>query len=61
MKNEEVFKIRANKSKRCYTITLNGKVYRTCGMSKDEFFEADYFTQLDWKNYINKNDVTRIK
>ena len=48
----KTFKVTSNKSKRHYTIYLNGVKYRTMPMSKIEFDEAYFNTLNDWKNYL---------
>ena len=54
-------KVTSNKTKKHFTITVNGRVYRTTQMSKEQFEECDYNTAADWINYIKTNEVIIIK
>lgn len=51
----------SNKSKRTFTITLNGNKYRTLPMTRKEFEEATYWSETDWKNFLKTNQYTIIK
>lgn len=53
-------KVTSNKTKRTYTIVLNGNKYRTTELSKEEFEELDYNTESDWINYIRTNQVIAL-
>lgn len=54
-------KVTSNKSKRHYTIKLNGTTYRTHQMSIQEFEEAWFMSEGDWKSYIRYNSVIVVK
>lgn len=54
-------KIRANKTKRHFTISVNGSKYRTTQMSKEEFNECEFNTESDWLNYMKSNEVIVLK
>ena len=53
-------KVTSNKTKRTYTILLNGNKYRTIKLSKNEFEELYYNTEGDWINYIKSNEVIAL-
>lgn len=44
--------LRKNKTKRTYTVKINGMVYKASEMSKVEFEEAYYHTESDWLTYF---------
>lgn len=55
------FKVTSNKSKKHFTININGVKFRTLHLSKDEFEEAEYNTENDWKDYVrNSGNVKTI-
>lgn len=55
------YKVTSNKSKRHFTITINGCTFRTTQLSQEEFLECDYNTMNDWIAYIKSNEVITIK
>ena len=59
-KNKQTMKVRSNKTKRTYTILLNGNKYRTIKLGKSEFEELYYNTEGDWINYIKSNEVIAL-
>lgn len=59
--SKETIKVRANQSKRTFTIRtyLNGKFfakYRTIEMSQGEFDSEEMNTENDWKQFLKSND-----
>lgn len=55
----------ANHSKRTFTLRTyhEGKLsfkYRTCKMDEEEFEEALYRTQNDWKNFLNTDNYYKV-
>ena len=56
----------ANKSARTFTLrifindVLSSK-YRTYKMNKEEFNNANYWTQNDWKNFLKTDEYFLIK
>ena len=48
--------VRANHSKRTYTIRTGTLKYRTCRFSKEEFGENEWNTSSDWKNFLRTED-----
>ena len=59
-KNKQTMKVTSNKTKRTYTILLNGNKYRTIKLGKNEFEELYYNTESDWINYIKSNEVIAL-
>jgi hypothetical protein len=59
-KNKQTMKVTSNKTKRAYTILLNGNKYRTIKLGKSEFEELYYNTEGDWINYIKSNEVIAL-
>ena len=45
-------KVKRNKQNRTFTIRVNGNKYRTGKMTRDEFREAEFYTNEDWINYL---------
>jgi hypothetical protein len=60
MQNEQTMKVTSNKTKRTYTILLNGNKYRTIKLGNNEFEELYYNTEGDWINYIKSNEVIAL-
>lgn len=60
MQNKQTMRVTSNKTKRTYTIVLNGNKYRTTELSQDEFEEFEYNTESDWVNYIRTNQVIAL-
>lgn len=54
-------KVKANNSKRTYTIRKQGTKYRTYKMNKQEFESAYYWTGNDWSNYLKTDDYYIVK
>ena len=48
--------VRANHSKRTFTIRTESSKYRTCVFSKEEFDELDNNTLSDWKYFLRSQD-----
>ena len=55
------FRISSNKSKRTYTIKVNGFTYRTYPMSSEEFNSCDYNTGNDWAQFLTSSDYYKVK
>lgn len=53
--------VRANKSKRTYTIRTEYSKYRTYPMNKEEFNSAFYWTGNDWNNFLKTNDYYLVQ
>jgi len=53
----ENYKVKSNKSKRHYTITIDEVTYRTLPLTKEEFNECYYYTFNDWYSYIHNNEL----
>ncbi len=51
----------SNKSKRHYTLKINGNIYRTTQMTKEEFNEAYYYTENDWIAFLKYGSYIKIK
>ena len=49
-------KVKANHSKRTFTIRTESSKYRTCVFSKEEFDELDNNTLSDWKYFLRSQD-----
>jgi hypothetical protein len=54
-------KATANNSARTYTLRVDGSKYRTIKMSKEEFENAYYFTENDWRNFLKTNEYYKVK
>ncbi len=54
-------KITSNKSARTYTLKLSYATYRTFKMSKEEFSNAYYWTQEDWKQFLKSDEYYKVK
>lgn len=50
------FKVKANKSRRTFTIWKDGSKYRTLPMSKVEFEECEMNSNGDWIDFLNSSD-----
>ena len=48
--------VKANQSKRTFTIRVEGAKYRTYSMSKDEFESCENNTANDWQQFLKSND-----
>jgi predicted secreted protein len=44
--------VKANQSKRTFTIRVDGAKYRTIQMSKEEFESCEYMTANDWQQFL---------
>lgn len=53
-------KIKSNKTKRTYTITIDGLKYRTLPLSAAEFQELEYNTAGDWLNYVKQGNCIAL-
>ena len=65
MKNQETIKVKANQSKRTFTIRkfINGKLfakYRNNQMTQEEFDSEERNTENDWKQFLTSNDYYRV-
>ena len=47
--------VKRNKKDRTYTIRVSGNKYRTGKMTRDEFREAEFYTNEDWINYLRNS------
>lgn len=53
----KTIKVKANQSKRTFTIrTSGGNKYRTIPMSQDEFDSAEMWTQEDWRQFLKTDE-----
>ena len=52
--------VKANNSKRTYTIRKQGSKYRTYQMAKEEFDSAYYWTGNDWSNFLKTDEYYRV-
>jgi predicted secreted protein len=53
--------VKANQSKRTFTIRVDGFKYRTIQMNKEEFESSEYMTANDWQQFLNgTNDYYKI-
>lgn len=62
----ESYAVKQNKSKKTYTIrcySLNNlyAIYRTLPMSKEDFNNAYYYTQNDWRNFLKTDEYYKVK
>jgi hypothetical protein len=53
--------VKANNSKRTYTIRKQGLKYRTHRMTKQEFENAEYWTANDWINFLRTDNYYIVK
>lgn len=53
-------KIKSNKTKRTYTIIIDGLKYRTLTLSAAEFQELEYNTASDWINYVKQGNCIAL-
>lgn len=56
----KTIKVTSNKSKRTYTIRVNGSKYRTYPMSKEEFNSCYYNTETDWNQFLRSPGYYKI-
>jgi len=49
-----------NKSKRTYTIRVDGSKYRTTQMSKEEFDDPYFWTANDWNQFLKGSDYYKV-
>lgn len=54
-------KVKANHSKRTFTIRTDGFKYRTIQLSKEEFQRELYNTANDWNQFLKSNDYYLVK
>lgn len=57
----ENINVKANNSKRTYTIRTDYSKYRTNPMNKEEFNNAYYWTANDWRNFLKTDDYYLVK
>ena len=53
--------VKANQSKRTFTIRTEGRKYRTLPMSKEEFEDAEYWTANDWEQFFKTDEYYTVK
>lgn len=49
-------KVTSNQSKRYFTIKKGDIKYRTFPMNKEEFENAEFWTEGDWKDFLRRNN-----
>lgn len=57
MKTRAQIKVSSNKRNRTFTIRVSSSKYRTLPMSKEEFEEAEYMTQNDWRHFLRSSQA----
>ena len=55
-KKEEELKVTSNQQKRHFTIKIGGVKYRTFPMNKEEFQNAEFWMEGDWKDFLRRNN-----
>ena len=65
MKTQEKIVVKANQSKRTFTIRkiINGKLfakYRTLPMSQQEFDNEEMNTDNDWREFLKSDDYYKV-
>ena len=55
------FKITSNKSARTFTIRVDGSVYRTIPMSREEFDSCENNTGNDWSQFMKSDDYYKVR
>ena len=60
MKTKAQIKVSSNKRNRTFTIRVNGSKYRTLPMSNEEFNDADYRTENDWRAFLRTSQAYYI-
>jgi arsenate reductase-like glutaredoxin family protein len=60
MKKENEIMVKANNSRRTFTIVTDVAKYRTYQMSKEEFQSCLHNTQNDWRNFLRSDDYYKI-
>jgi hypothetical protein len=54
--------VKANKSKKTFTIRTDAAKYRTLPFSRQEFEQADRFwTGQDWKNFLKTGSYYKVR
>ncbi|RHJ76137.1 hypothetical protein DW103_17280 [Parabacteroides sp. AM08-6] len=53
--------VKANHSKRTFTIRVEGSKYRTVQLSKEEFNSCLHNTSNDWANFLKSDDYYLVK
>ena len=53
--------VKANNSKRTYTIRREGFKYRTYQMTREEFASTWYWTANDWQHFLKTDEYFRVK
>ena len=53
---EKNISVCANKSRRTFTIRINGNKYRTVRMNKEDFSNNMYNTANDWRYFLRSCD-----
>jgi hypothetical protein len=56
-----VLKVSSNKQKRTFTIVTESNKFRTIQMSKEEFYNALYWTGNDWQNFLKTDEYYPVK
>lgn len=57
---QATIKVTPNNSKRTFTIRKGGLKYRTIPMSKQEFHEAGYWTENDWRQFLKTDEYVKL-
>ncbi len=65
MKTTETIKVKANQSKRTFTIRkyVDGELfakYRTIQLSEEEFMIEENNTENDWKQFLKSDDYYKV-
>jgi len=60
MKNLNRIKVKANQSKRTFTIRTEAAKYRTNQMSKEEFEICENNTSNDWAQFLKSDDYYKV-
>jgi len=53
--------VKANYSKRTFTIRTDSGKYRTYPMSKEEFESCEHNTANDWNQFLKSDDYYKVK
>ncbi|WP_122333109.1 hypothetical protein [Parabacteroides sp. AF48-14] len=53
--------VKANHSKRTFTIRVEGSKYRTVQLSKEEFNSCLHNTANDWADFLKSDDYYLVK
>ncbi len=53
-------KVSSNKSKRTYTLIVDGTKYRTTKMTREEFNDCQHNTGNDWNQFLKSSDYYKV-